>query len=76
MRSRTLGDSKVRELAPKIGVDFDLLKIRNCLAQEGCRIFQRVFRQFFEFLENIDLVFTARRNKPLNTGVTPCAVGR
>jgi hypothetical protein len=29
MRSRTLGDAKVRELAPKIGVDFDLLKIHN-----------------------------------------------
>jgi hypothetical protein len=29
MRSRTLGDAKVKELAPKIGVDFDLLKIHN-----------------------------------------------
>ena len=29
MRSRTLGDNKVRELAPKIGVDFELLKIHN-----------------------------------------------
>jgi hypothetical protein len=29
MRSRTLGDAKVKELAPKIGVDFGLLKIHN-----------------------------------------------